>query len=63
MLTATVAPSVALSNLLLERADAVQVISPAALRADIAGRLRRALIAYDDASTSGPNELDRSGQG
>lgn len=42
---------------------AVEVISPAALRADIAGRLRRALVAYDDASTSGSNELDRFGQG
>jgi len=63
LLTATVAPSVALSNLLLERADAVEVVSPAALRANIAARLRRALVAYDDAGTSGPNQLDRFGQG
>jgi predicted DNA-binding transcriptional regulator YafY len=54
VLTATVTPSVALTNLLLERAEAVEVISPPALRADIAARLRRAVAPYandaDDAS-------------
>ncbi|WP_373377334.1 helix-turn-helix transcriptional regulator [Cupriavidus nantongensis] len=61
MLTATVTPSIALSNLLLERADAVEVVSPAALRADIAGRLRRALDAYGGANL--PADDERSGHG
>lgn len=47
-LTATVTPSVALTNLLLERSDVVEVIAPPTLRADIAARLRRALAAYAD---------------
>lgn len=37
MLTTTVAPPVALSNQLLECANAVQVVLLAALRADVAG--------------------------
>lgn len=49
-LTAMVTPSVALTNLLLERAESVEVLSPPALRAEIAGRLRAALAAYEDAA-------------
>lgn len=63
MLEATVTPSVSLSNLLLERADAVEVVAPAALRADIARRLRRALEAYGHADSSTGADIERSGQG
>lgn len=62
VLTATVTPSVALTHLLLERAEAVEVLSPPALRADIAARLRRALAAYDADASASPLP-ERSGHG
>ena len=62
-LTATVTPSIALSNLLLERADAVEVVSPAALRANIVGRLRHALDVYGEAHLPAGDEMEKSGHG
>ncbi|WP_342050448.1 MULTISPECIES: helix-turn-helix transcriptional regulator [unclassified Cupriavidus] len=46
LLTATVVPSIALRNLLMERSESAEVLAPASLRADIANRLRRAVAAY-----------------
>lgn len=62
-LTAKVTPSVALTNLLLERAETVEVIAPQALRVDIVDRLRRALTYYADASETNQGTMKKSGHG
>lgn len=48
LLTASVIPSVEFTNLLLERAHFVEVVSPAHLRRDIATKLRQACLPYAD---------------
>jgi len=55
-LHATVVLSVALRNLLMERSARVEVLAPAALRAEIAAQLRQAVSRYDDdpPDTTGP---------
>lgn len=48
VLTATVAPSIALNNLLLERSPFVEVIAPASVRREIGKLLREAASLYAD---------------
>ncbi|QBY55534.1 helix-turn-helix transcriptional regulator [Cupriavidus oxalaticus] len=48
MLTATIVPSVPLTNLLLEKSTTVDVISPLSMRQDMISRLKRALAQYEE---------------
>jgi len=53
MLTATIIPSIPLTNLLLEKSTTVEVVSPASMREQMIARLKRALAQYDDHPAAG----------
>lgn len=59
LLTATVVPSVPLTNLLLEKCSTVEVVAPKGMREDMIAHLKRALMRYEQAPGHGEN-LDTS---